>query len=68
MREQVVSGFAQVDREIEQVRQRFDGVDREIGLVKSAVLENSRDLRDGLQRFEEKKVDREEIDAIVRGS
>jgi hypothetical protein len=68
---QVDARFAQVDARFGQVDTRFGQVDREIGLLKTAVLENGRDIRDvrnTLSRVEvalEKKVDREEVESIV---
>jgi hypothetical protein len=50
LREQVTTGFAQVD-------QRFERVEHEIGLLKVAVIEQGRELK--------KKVDRDEVEAIV---
>ncbi len=38
--------FEQVDARFEQVEGRLDHLDREVGLVKVAVLENARDIRD----------------------
>jgi hypothetical protein len=49
----------------------FERVDRELGLVKAVVIDHSRDLReirDSATRLEaamEKKVDRDEVEAIV---
>jgi hypothetical protein len=76
----VTSGFERVDREIATGFERvdrematgFERVDRELGLVKAVVLEHSRELRQirgGMTRLEavmEKKVDRDEVEAIAQ--
>jgi hypothetical protein len=64
LRDQMTAGFEQVDR-------RFEQVDGEIGLLKAAVIEQSRELREirvAVSRLEDKvdkKVDRVEVEAIV---
>ena len=64
--------FDRIDRRLDGMDTRFDGVDarlervdREIGLLKSAVLENTREIRAEVRRLDDRKVDREEIDAII---
>jgi hypothetical protein len=71
VRAEVALGFEQVDRRFEQVDRRFEQVDREIGLVKAAVLEHGHELKEirssvrGLEGNLARKVDREEVEAIV---
>ncbi len=71
LREQMLAGFAEVNQRFEQVDWRFEQVDRrferiehDVGLVKTAVLEHARELKEirvGLER----KVDRDAVEAIV---
>jgi hypothetical protein len=62
-----------VDRLDRRVDSRFERVDRELGLVKAAVMGHDRELREirgSLKRVEDgmaKKVDRDEVEAIVEG-
>jgi hypothetical protein len=64
----VTSGFGRVDREM---AAGFGRLDRELGLVKEVVLDHGRQLREirgSVTRLEaamEKKVDRDEVEAIV---
>jgi hypothetical protein len=73
---EMAEGFGRVDREM---AAGFGRVDCELGLVKTAIVEQSRELREvrgelaevrgAVKRVEdglEKKVDREEVEAIVR--
>jgi chromosome segregation ATPase len=69
--EQVDRRFEQVDRRFEQIDKRFEHIEFDIVLIKSAIMEHGRELRDlhaGGARIEEKlerKVDREEVEDIV---
>jgi hypothetical protein len=56
LRTEVHGGFDRVDRELA-------GVKDELGLVKSAVLEHGRELRE----IRDRKVDRDEVEGIVQG-
>ncbi len=56
LRAETQAGFERVDREIADVK-----VD--LGLVKSAVLEHGRELRD----IRDRKVGRDEVEGIVQG-
>jgi hypothetical protein len=60
----VTSGFEQVDCRFEQVDRRFERVEGSIELLKAAVLDNSREIR-GLQEAVARKVDRDEVVAVV---
>ena len=71
LREEVSAGFEQVARRFEQVDHRFEGIDRELGhlkrevvLVKATVIDTSREVRE-IRGALEKKVDRDEVEAIV---
>jgi hypothetical protein len=46
-----------------EVHAGFERVDRELALVKSAVLEHGRELRE----IRDRKVDRDEVEGIVQG-
>ncbi|MGO8996381.1 MAG: hypothetical protein ACLQVI_23960 [Polyangiaceae bacterium] len=65
---EMASGFARVDAE---VASGFARVDRELGLVKAVVIDHSRELREirgSVTRLEaamEKKVDRDDVEAIA---
>jgi hypothetical protein len=56
VRAEVHAGFERVDRELTDVK-------HELGLVKSAVLEHGRELRE----IRDRKVDRDEVAGIVQG-
>lgn len=61
LREQVQVGFAEVAH-------RFEQIDRRLGRVEDAVVQHGRELKlQGVQlrAIAEKKVDREEVEAIV---
>jgi phosphate uptake regulator len=66
---EMATRFEHVDREM---ATGFERVDRELGLVKAVVLEHGRELRQirgGMTRLEavmEKKVDRDEVEAIAQ--
>jgi hypothetical protein len=78
LRETMEAGFVAVDRRFDAIDRRFEAVDRrfdamdgrldrvegDLALVKTAVLENSRDLKD-LRVAVTRKVDRDEVEAIV---
>jgi len=69
--QRVTSGFERVDRELGLVKVAIGDHDRQLGLVKAAIVDNSaevREIRASLKRVEDgmaKKVDREEVEAIV---
>ena len=73
--QEMTARFGRVDDEFERVDHGmaagFARVDRDIGLLKSAVTDNSRELREvraTVTRIEaalEKKVDRDEVEALV---
>jgi archaellum component FlaC len=58
LREEMRRGFERVDRRFEQVDQRFEALERDMGLVKSAVTEQSRELAS--------KVTRDEVETMVK--
>ncbi|MGH7270377.1 MAG: hypothetical protein ACREJ3_08085 [Polyangiaceae bacterium] len=64
LRGEVVSGFEEVHRRFEEVHRRFEHVDHELGLVKAAVIEHGRELRESRAELV-KKVDREEVVVIA---
>ena len=53
-----------VDARLQQVDARFDQVDNDIGLLKSAVVENTRELK-RIGTALDRKVDRDEVEALV---
>ncbi|MGH7440789.1 MAG: hypothetical protein ACRENE_34295 [Polyangiaceae bacterium] len=65
-RERADANFQQIDVRFQQVDARFDGVERDIALLKDASLETARELR-SLRLIVEKKVDRDEVQALVEG-
>jgi methyl-accepting chemotaxis protein len=79
LREQMAAGFEEVNRRFEQVDDRFQQVDRhfehieqdvaelrqDVGLVKIAVLEHSRGLKE-IRVGLDKKVDRDEAEEMVQ--
>ena len=79
LREQMPAGFAEVNHRFEQVDRRFERVEHNIteirqditdvrqhvGLVKIAVLDHSRELKE-IRVGLEKKVDRDEAEGIVQ--
>jgi methyl-accepting chemotaxis protein len=69
--DQVDARFDQVDARFDQVDARFDRVERDladvkhdVGLVKIAVLEHSRELKE-VRASLDRKVDRDEVEGIV---
>jgi hypothetical protein len=71
LREQMTAGFEQInrrfeqnDRRFEQVDRRFERVEHDLGLVKIAALDHSRELKE-IRAGLEKKIDRDEVEAIV---
>jgi chromosome segregation ATPase len=69
--EQIDRRFEQIDRRFERIDRRFERVEHEIGLLKDAALEHGRELKKHGQQLEElraaveRKVDRNEVEAIV---
>jgi hypothetical protein len=63
-RDHVDRRFEQIDQRFDRVDRRFDRVDQEMGLLKSAVLEHGRELKE-IRAGLEKKVDRNEVEALV---
>ena len=62
--QQVDARFERIDARFDQVDAHFDRVDNDIGLLKSAVVENTRELgRIGTAL--DRKVDRDEVEALV---
>jgi archaellum component FlaC len=70
--------FEQIDRRFDRMEGRFEGLETDVGLLKLAVTENGRELkqvRASVERLEERvdaidaklerKVDRDEVEAIV---
>ena len=71
LREQMSAGFEDVSRRFEQVDARFervegrlDRIENDVGLVKIAVIEHARELKE-IRVALEKKVDRDEVEGIV---
>jgi hypothetical protein len=62
--QQVDARFDQVDARFQQVNAHFDRVDTDIGLLKSAVVENTRELK-RIGTALDRKVDRDEVEALV---
>jgi hypothetical protein len=58
--DQVDQRFTEVDRRFDHVDRRLDRTDSDIGLVKAAVLEHARELKE-IRVILEKKADREEV-------
>ncbi len=66
--EQVDQRFEGIDERFEGIDQRFDRVERDLGLVKVAVLEHGRELRElrsTVTDLAARKVDRDEVETIV---
>ena len=64
LREQMQAGFEEVRLRFEQVDRRFDRLEHDVGLVKGAVLAHTHELKE-IRAALEKKVDRDEVEAIV---
>jgi type I site-specific restriction endonuclease len=78
LRQEMSAGFAEVHRRFQEVDLRFEAVDRrfdrvehdiaeirqDVGLVKIAVLDHARELKE-VRVALEKKVDRDEVEGIV---
>ena len=71
LREQMSAGFEDVNRRFERVDARFervegrlDRIENDVGLVKIAVIEHARELKE-VRVALEKKVDRDEVEGIV---
>jgi uncharacterized coiled-coil DUF342 family protein len=64
LREEMRAGFAEVDRRFAQVDRRFDRVEQDVGLVKIAVLDHARELKE-IRVALGNKVDRHELEALV---
>ena len=62
--ERMDARFDAVDRRFEGIELRLGRVEEDIGLVKSSVLDHSRELKE-VRMALEKKVDRDEVEAIV---
>lgn len=63
LRAETQAGFERVDRGIADVKREIADVKVDLGLVKSAVLEHGRELRD----IRDRKVGRDEVEGIVQG-
>jgi hypothetical protein len=64
LRERMDVRFDAADRRFEGIELRLGRVELDVGLVKTAVLQHSREL-EGVRMAIEKKVDRDEVEAIV---
>jgi chromosome segregation ATPase len=64
LREEMRAGFAQVDRRFEHVDRRLDRLEQDVGLVKIAVVDHSRDLKE-IRAALGNKVDRHELETLV---
>jgi hypothetical protein len=71
LREEMRAGFAEVDRRFGEVDRRFEQVDRrldrleqDVGLVKIAVVDHARDLKE-IRAALGNKVDRHELETLV---
>jgi archaellum component FlaC len=62
--EQVDRRFEQIDHRFEQMDQRFERIEQDVGLVKIAVLDHARELKE-IRTALDRKVDRDEVEAIV---
>jgi predicted nucleic acid-binding Zn-ribbon protein len=60
---EVKHDLSEVKHELSEVKHDLSEVKHELGLVKSAVLEHGRELRE----IRDRKVDREEVEGIVQG-
>jgi hypothetical protein len=56
--------FEKVDRRFEQMDRRFDRIEQDVGLVKIAVLDHSRELKETRAALAN-KVDRHEVETLV---
>jgi hypothetical protein len=65
LREQMTAGFEEMNRRFEQVDHRFDHIEQDLGLVKIAVLDHSRELKE-IRVALDKKVDGDEVEAVVQ--
>jgi chromosome segregation ATPase len=68
--EQIERRFEQIDRRFEQIDRRFERVEGSLGLLKVAVLDNSRELSELRRSIDERldrKVDRDEIEGLLAG-
>ncbi len=66
--EQVDRRFEQIDGRFEQIDGRLEQIDGRLGRVEDAVVQHGRELKlhgEQLRAIAEKKVDREEVEAIV---
>jgi hypothetical protein len=64
LREEMRAGFAEVDRRFEHVDRRFDRIEQDVGLVKIAVLDHARELKE-IRVALGNKVDRHELETLV---
>jgi hypothetical protein len=64
LREEMRAGFAEVDRRFAQVDRRFDHIEQDVGLVKIAVLDHARELKE-IRVALGNKVDRHELETLV---